>query len=200
MPHICRKFTAHRATDGTTERVTFSFITITRSLCVRNSWVKNVEIGLLSNINCQVLGKWFNKSSETDFSESYYVALFSLSNELHLILRPLFLSVLALDYLPRLTELVDLPKTWALRVNICFVFGDLGSVIERQVRRCLAKPRSKPFSILPTVISKHCVRLTVTRRLVSQTWKLFIYLKWTTCKQIWRPTDCLKPRPKLDSV
>ena len=52
-----------------------------------------------------------------------------------------------------------------------------GSVIKRQFKQCLTKPRSKPFSILPTVISKHCLLLTVTRRLASQTRKLFIYLK-----------------------
>ena len=36
VSHSCRKFTAHRATDGRTEGVTFSFITITRSLCMHN--------------------------------------------------------------------------------------------------------------------------------------------------------------------
>ena len=52
-----------------------------------------------------------------------------------------------------------------------------GSVIKRQFRQCLTKPCSKPFSILPTVTSKHCLLLMVTRRLVSQPRKLFIYLK-----------------------
>ena len=75
-----------------------------------------------------------------------------------------------------------------------------GSVITRQFRQCLKKPPSKPFSMLPTFISRHCLLLTVTRRLASQTRKLFIYLKKPAYKQIWRPTDCLKPRPKLDSV
>ena len=63
----------------------------------------------------------------------------------------------------------------------------IGSVIKRQFRRYLTKPRSKPFSILPTAISKHCLLLTVTRKLASQTRKLFIYLKSTTYKQIWTP-------------
>ena len=76
----------------------------------------------------------------------------------------------------------------------------LGSVTKRQFRRCLTKPRSKPFSILPTVISKHCLLLTVTRRLACQTRKLFIYLKSTTYEQISRPTYCLKPRPKLNCL
>ena len=53
----------------------------------------------------------------------------------------------------------------------------LGSIIKRQFRCCLTKPRSKPFSILPTVIPKYCLLPTVTRRLASQTRKLFIYLK-----------------------
>ena len=75
-----------------------------------------------------------------------------------------------------------------------------GSVIKRQFRWCLTKPCFKPFSILPTVISKHYLLLTVTRRLASQTRKLFIYLKLTTYEQISRPTDCLKPWPKLDPV
>ena len=50
-----------------------------------------------------------------------------------------------------------------------------GSVIKRQFRRCLTKPRSKPFSVLPAIISKHCLLPTVTRRLASQTRNLFMY-------------------------
>ena len=79
-------------------------------------------------------------------------------------------------------------------------FKHNGSVIKRQFRLCLTKPRSKPFPILPTIISKHCLLLTVTRRLASQTRKLFIYLKLTAYKHIWRPTDYLKPGPKLDCL
>ena len=53
----------------------------------------------------------------------------------------------------------------------------IGSVVKRQFRRCLTKPHSKPFSILPTIISKHCLLLMVTRGLASQSRNLFIYLK-----------------------
>ena len=62
--------------------------------------------------------------------------------------------------------------TWALHLN-----KYNGSVIKRQFRRCLTKPRVKPFSILLTVMSKLCLLLTVTSRFASQTRKLFIYLK-----------------------
>ena len=56
------------------------------------------------------------------------------------------------------------------------IYSIVGSVIERQFRQCLTKPCSKPFSILPTVTSKHCLLLIPTRRLASQTRKLFIYM------------------------
>ena len=49
--------------------------------------------------------------------------------------------------------------------------------------------------MLPTIISKHCLLLTVTRRLVLHP-RLENYLstlkKTHTYKQIWRSTDCLK--------
>ena len=48
-----------------------------------------------------------------------------------------------------------------------------GSVIKRHFRRCLTKPRSRQFSVLPSVTYKHCLLLTVIRRLASQTRKLF---------------------------
>ena len=53
----------------------------------------------------------------------------------------------------------------------------LGSIIKRQFRRCLTKPRSKVFSILPTIIFKHCLLLMVVGSLASQTRRLFTYLK-----------------------
>ena len=54
---------------------------------------------------------------------------------------------------------------WIIMVYIIKYFN----VPQRPHTQCLTKARSKPFSILPTIISKHCLLPTITRRVASQT-------------------------------
>ena len=69
---------------------------------------------------------------------------------------------------PSFEELVSDNSYFFLMVGV--VGGDLGAGLKyilRQFSLDGIKPRSKPFSILPTIVSKPCVLPTVTRRIAS---------------------------------